>query len=115
MLEAAHALDLVGNKAARGKIAAAKALAPSAVIAILDRAIQVGGGRFAHCCVFFPEAVAKALVPSTLLAILTTPAPETISTLYEPGHALALLCWALLGQRWRTHLAPAAQAPPFFT
>ncbi|KAL4422623.1 hypothetical protein ABPG75_008820 [Micractinium tetrahymenae] len=43
VLEAAHALDCVGNKAARGKIAAAKALAPSAVLAILDRAIQVHG------------------------------------------------------------------------
>lgn len=40
VLEAAHALDQVGNKAARGQIAAAKALAPSAVLAILDRAIQ---------------------------------------------------------------------------
>ncbi|KAL4449032.1 hypothetical protein ABPG77_007749 [Micractinium sp. CCAP 211/92] len=43
VLQAAHALDLVGNKAARGEIAAAKALAPSAVLAILDRAIQVHG------------------------------------------------------------------------
>lgn len=45
VLQAAHALDLVGNKAARGEIAAAKALAPSAVLAILDRAIQVGASR----------------------------------------------------------------------
>ena len=44
MLEAAHALDQVGNKAARGKIAAAKALAPSAVLAIIDRAIQASRG-----------------------------------------------------------------------
>ena len=43
VLEAAHTLDRVGNKAARGKIAAAKALAPSAVLAILDRAVQVYG------------------------------------------------------------------------
>lgn len=42
VLQAAHSLDQVGNKAARGEIAAAKALAPSAVLAILDRAIQVG-------------------------------------------------------------------------
>lgn len=41
MLQAAHALDLKGNKAARGQIAAAKALAPSAVLAVIDRAIQV--------------------------------------------------------------------------
>lgn len=40
VLDAAHALDMVGNKAARGKIAAAKALTPSTVLAILDRAIQ---------------------------------------------------------------------------
>lgn len=41
MLQAAHSLDRVGNKAARGQIAAAKALAPSTVVAIIDRAIQV--------------------------------------------------------------------------
>ena len=41
MLQAAHALDLKGNKAARGQIAAAKALAPSTVLAVIDRAIQV--------------------------------------------------------------------------
>lgn len=42
VLDAAHDLDQVGNKAARGKIAAAKALAPIAVLKIIDRAIQVG-------------------------------------------------------------------------
>ena len=41
VLQAAHALDLHGNKAARGQIAAAKALAPSAVLTVIDRAIQV--------------------------------------------------------------------------
>lgn len=41
VLEAARALDEVGNKAARGKIAAAKALAPTAALRIIDRAIQV--------------------------------------------------------------------------
>lgn len=44
MLEAARALDAVGNKAARGQIAQAKALTPSTVLAVLDRAIQVHGG-----------------------------------------------------------------------
>lgn len=44
VLEAAHALDEQGNKAARGKIAAAKAYAPTAVLGILDRAIQTYGG-----------------------------------------------------------------------
>ncbi|GAB4815191.1 hypothetical protein N2152v2_002237 [Parachlorella kessleri] len=44
VLEAARALDEVGNKAARGKIAAAKALAPTAALRIIDRAIQVHGG-----------------------------------------------------------------------
>lgn len=44
VLEAARALDERGAKAARGAIAAAKALAPSAVLTILDRAIQVHGG-----------------------------------------------------------------------
>lgn len=44
VLEAARCLDEVGNKAARGKIAAAKALTPSTVLRILDRAIQIHGG-----------------------------------------------------------------------
>lgn len=44
VLEAARALDEVGNKAARGHIAAAKAMAPSTVLKIIDRAIQVHGG-----------------------------------------------------------------------
>jgi len=44
VLEAARALDEVGNKAARGHIAAAKAMAPSTVLTVIDRAIQVHGG-----------------------------------------------------------------------
>jgi acyl-CoA dehydrogenase len=44
VLEAARALDEIGNKAARGHIAAAKAMAPSTVLTIIDRAIQVHGG-----------------------------------------------------------------------
>jgi alkylation response protein AidB-like acyl-CoA dehydrogenase len=44
VLEAARALDEVGNKAARGHIAAAKAMAPSTVLKIIDRSIQVHGG-----------------------------------------------------------------------
>ncbi|KAL4514035.1 hypothetical protein Ndes2526A_g09094 [Nannochloris sp. 'desiccata'] len=44
VLEAARALDEVGNKVARGHIAAAKAMAPSTVLTIIDRAIQVHGG-----------------------------------------------------------------------
>ncbi|CAL8464134.1 g3669 [Coccomyxa elongata] len=44
VLDAAHALDRVGNKQARGKIAAAKVLAPTTVLAVLDAAIQAHGG-----------------------------------------------------------------------
>ncbi|EIE24888.1 acyl-CoA dehydrogenase NM domain-like protein [Coccomyxa subellipsoidea C-169] len=44
VLDAAHALDRLGNKQARGKIAAAKVLAPSTVLAVLDAAIQAHGG-----------------------------------------------------------------------
>jgi alkylation response protein AidB-like acyl-CoA dehydrogenase len=44
VLEAARALDAGGAKAARAQIAAAKALAPAAVLAVIDRAIQVHGG-----------------------------------------------------------------------
>lgn len=44
VLAAADALDKIGNKQARGQIAAAKVLAPVVVLAILDSAIQVHGG-----------------------------------------------------------------------
>jgi hypothetical protein len=52
-----------GNKAARGAIAAAKILAPSTVLAVIDRAIQVGQGgmgaamhgssAISWCCALF--------------------------------------------------------------
>ena len=43
-MDAAKSLDEMGNKAARGKISAAKILAPRAVLSIVDRVIQVFGG-----------------------------------------------------------------------
>eukprot|EP00252_Welwitschia_mirabilis_P008884 TRINITY_DN21132_c0_g1_i1.p1 TRINITY_DN21132_c0_g1~~TRINITY_DN21132_c0_g1_i1.p1 ORF type:complete len:833 (+),score=156.89 TRINITY_DN21132_c0_g1_i1:185-2683(+) len=43
VLEAAHQLDLHGNKIARGAIAMAKVAAPNAALKVLDAAIQVHG------------------------------------------------------------------------
>ncbi|KAK9814257.1 hypothetical protein WJX72_003022 [[Myrmecia] bisecta] len=43
VLAAAHALDKDGNKAARGKIAAAKVFAPNVVLRVIDAAIQAHG------------------------------------------------------------------------
>lgn len=42
VLNAAHALDRVGNRAARGQIAAAKVMAPNVVLKVIDQAVQVG-------------------------------------------------------------------------
>lgn len=44
VLEAANALDQVGAKRARAKIAVAKLMTPSTVLQVIDRSIQVHGG-----------------------------------------------------------------------
>lgn len=43
MLQAAHRLDRVGSKAARLEITAAKVVTPSAVLHVIDAAIQLHG------------------------------------------------------------------------
>jgi acyl-CoA dehydrogenase len=42
-LDAAHAMDTVGNKAARARIAMIKVVAPNVGTKVIDRAIQVHG------------------------------------------------------------------------
>ena len=44
VLDAAKAIDIHGAKAARGKISIAKVYAPNAILAIIDRVIQIYGG-----------------------------------------------------------------------
>ncbi len=43
-LQAAHAMDTLGNRAARGEIAMIKLVAPQVALRVLDRAIQAHGG-----------------------------------------------------------------------
>jgi acyl-CoA dehydrogenase len=44
VLKAAYMMDTVGNKVARGEIAAIKVIAPNVALRVLDRAIQAHGG-----------------------------------------------------------------------
>ena len=57
-LDAAHAMDTVGNKEGRKAIAMIKVAAPNMALRVIDRAIQVHGG--AGVCQDFPLAYAWA-------------------------------------------------------
>jgi acyl-CoA dehydrogenase len=43
-MKAAHMMDTVGNKAARGELAMVKVIVPRMTLRVLDRAIQAHGG-----------------------------------------------------------------------
>ena len=54
-MKAAHLMDTVGNKAARGEIAMIKVVVPRMALRVLDRAIQAHGA--AGVCDDFPLAI----------------------------------------------------------
>jgi len=58
-LKAAWVMDQAGNKAARNEIAMAKIVVPTAVGAIIDRAIQIHGGAGLSQDFFLAEAFAE--------------------------------------------------------
>jgi acyl-CoA dehydrogenase len=59
-LKAAHMMDTVGNRVARGEIAMIKVIAPNMACAVLDRAIQVHGAAGVSQDTFLASAYANA-------------------------------------------------------
>jgi acyl-CoA dehydrogenase len=59
-LQAAHKMDTVGNKAARGEISMIKVVAPNVALRVLDRAIQAHGGAGVSEDTFLASAWANA-------------------------------------------------------
>ena len=65
-MKAAHLMDTVGNKAARGEIAMIKVVVPRMALRVLDRAIQAHGA--AGVCDDFPLAMTWAHARTIRLA-----------------------------------------------
>jgi acyl-CoA dehydrogenase len=59
-LRAAHLMDTVGNKAARGEIAMIKVVAPNVALRVLDRAIQAHGAAGVSQDTFLAHAWASS-------------------------------------------------------
>ena len=65
-MKAAHLMDTVGNKAARGELAMIKVVVPRMALRVLDRAIQAHGA--AGVCDDFPLAAMWAHARTIRLA-----------------------------------------------
>ena len=110
-LKAAHLMDTVGNKAARGEIAMIKVVVPRMALRVIDRAIQAHGA--AGVSDDFPLAAAWAHARTIRLADgpdeVHREAIAKLELKKYSGEADARRCWLVSSSSWRSRCWPRSR------